>query len=214
MTATIPDFRYTVRPTVRPTASAEAERNLVARLQAGDRQALGDAYLRYGARVYAFALRRLRDPFEAEDVVQDVFVEISRSIGSFQGRSRLSTWIFGIASHEVGSRLRRRARHAVPVGSFGTPGATGEPELDTPASEPGPDRIADAARTLARCHAVLQAEVPASQREVFELHARGAGDVAAIASACGRTPQAVKISLFRTRRRLMERVPGLGEFLA
>src|SRR5690606_33021044 len=73
------------------------EREIVARMQAGDREAFGEVYEQYAQRVFAFALRRLRDRDEAEDVCQDVFVEVARSIGSFQGRSKLGTWILGIA---------------------------------------------------------------------------------------------------------------------
>lgn len=181
------------------------ERALVARMQAGDREALGEIYRTYARRVYAFALRRLRDPVEAEDVCQDVFVEVARSIGSFEGRSSLATWILGIAHHEVCNQRRCLCRRPV--------------SLEEQASEASPsnaasiDRQVDAARALARCSDVLGHEVGAAHREVFELYLGGARDLATIADTVGRSPQAVKISLFRTRRKLHRRVAGLSEVL-
>lgn len=182
------------------------EREVVARMQAGDREAFGAIYERYAQRVYAFALRRLRDREEAEDICQDVFVEVARSIGSFQGRSQLGTWILGIAFHEVCGRRRRFRRRPLPLEVDG--------ETVAFAREAPPDRQVDAARVLARCVEVLGRDVGPAQREVFELHLGGAAGVAAIAASVGRSRQAVKISLFRTRRHLHARVPGLRELLA
>lgn len=175
-------------------------------MQAGEREALGEAYRLYAGRVYAFALRRLRDSHEAEDVCQDVFLAVSRSIRSFQGRSALGTWILGIAHHEVCNRLRHLQRRPL---SLDAGSAAAPPSLAAPV-----DRQVDAARTLARCAEVLGREVGAAQREMFELHLGGTPDLAAIADAVGRSRQAVKISLFRTRRRLHDRVAGLSELLA
>lgn len=184
----------------------EEDRDVVARMQAGEREALGEVYLQYARRVYAFALRRLRDPDEAEDVCQDVFVEVSRSIRSFQGRSALGTWILGIAHHEVCNRRRRLQRR---------PLSLEDGAAEPPSSLAAPvDRQVDASRTLARCAEVLGREVGAAQREMFELHLGGAPDMAAIADAVGKSRQAVKISLFRTRRQLHDRVAGLSELLS
>lgn len=182
------------------------EREIVARMQAGDREAFGEVYEQYAQRVFAFALRRLRDRDEAEDVCQDVFVEVARSIGSFQGRSKLGTWILGIAFHEVCGRRRRVRRRPLLLEVDGE--AVAFPD------EVPLDRQVDAARVLARCVELLGREIGAAQREVFELHLGGAAGVAAIAANLGRSRQAVKISLFRTRRHLHANVPGLRELLA
>jgi RNA polymerase sigma factor (sigma-70 family) len=173
---------------------------------AGEREAFGEVYELYARRVYAFALRRLRDPDEAEDVCQDVFVEVARSIRSFEGRSTLGTWILGIAYHEVCNRRRRNRRRPLSLEE-----QTGEPPL---AREAPLDRKVDAARTLARCAEVLGREIGPAHREMFELHLGGAVDFAAIADAVGKSRQAVKISVFRTRRQLQARVAGLSEVLA
>lgn len=182
------------------------DRDVVERMQAGEREAFGQVYEQYARRVYAFALRRLRDRDEAEDVCQDVFVEVTRSIARFEGRSTLGTWILGIAHHEVCNRRRRWSRQ--PLSLEGLPGPV------PPAREAPTDSRVDAARTLARCAEVLGSEVGTAHREMFELHLGGARDVGEIADVVGRSRQAVKISLFRTRRRLNDRVAGLRELLA
>jgi len=182
------------------------DRSVVERMQAGERDALGEVYEQYAKRVYAFALRRLRDREEAEDVCQDVFVEVARSIQSFQGRSALGTWILGIAFHEVCNRRRRWSRRPLSLDARGEP---------PPFAREAPiDSQVDAARALARCTEVLLREIGPSHRQMFELHLGGASDVAAIADAVGKSRQAVKISLFRTRRELHSRVEGLSELLA
>ena len=67
------------------------------RLRARDERAF-DALVRgYERRVYALVLRMLGSPAEAEDVAQEVFVQVFRAIEQFRGESRLSTWIFRIA---------------------------------------------------------------------------------------------------------------------
>ena len=54
----------------------------------------------YATRLYRFAVKRLGDATEAEDVVQDVFLEVHRCLASLEGRSALLTWMFGIAHHQ------------------------------------------------------------------------------------------------------------------
>ncbi|MEB2346251.1 MAG: RNA polymerase sigma factor [Deltaproteobacteria bacterium] len=182
------------------------DRGLVERMQAGDREAFGEVYEQYARRVYAFALRRLRDADEAEDVCQDVFVEVARSIRGFEGRSTLGTWILGITFHEVCNRRRRSSRRAVSL----------ERHQDGVRPDEGSpvDRHVEAVRVLARCTDVLGSEIGEAHRVIFELALAGATDVAAIADQVGKSRQAVKISLFRTRRLLGERVVGLRELLA
>ncbi len=186
--------------------AGSADRELAMCMQAGNVDAFGTAYERYAGRVYAFALRRLRDPTEAEDLCQDVFIEVARSIRGFQGRSALSTWILGIANHEVANRRRRSHREVASIDA--------SEELSVPAPEAAVDDQVDAARVLARCLDVLDHEIGQANRQIFQLHLSGAGDMAAIAITVGKSRQAVKISVFRTRKHLGARVAGLRELIA
>ena len=192
-----------------PRIASEAsstDRDLATCMQAGNVDAFGTAYERYAGRVYAFALRRLRDPTEAEDLCQDVFVEVARSIHGFQGRSTLSTWILGIANHEIANRRRRAHREVVSIDE--------SEELSIPARQAPLDTQVDSARILARCFDMLDREIGPAHRQIFQLHLSGAGDMAAIAVTVGKSRQAVKISVFRTRRLLGTRVAGLRELVS
>ncbi len=174
-------------------------------MQAGDAAAFGTAYERHAGRVYAFALRRLRDPAEAEDLCQDVFVEVARSIRGFEGRSALGTWILGIANHEIANRRRRQRRELASIEANG--------ELAVPARDAPIDDQVHSARLLARCFDVLDREIGPAHRRIFQLHLGGGRDMAGIARTVGKSRQAVKISVFRTRQHLGKRVAGLRELI-
>lgn len=182
------------------------DQQLVQRIRAGDEEGWQELWDHYERRVFRFALRRLRDPCDAEDVRQDVFVEVIRSLESFEGRSSLSTWILGIADHEVASRYRQRGRRPLSLDDLEAP----EPAAPGPALE----RALDAARILARCAEVVRRESSDAQRAIFELHAYGGRSAGVLARSLGRSAQAVRISLFRTRQRLLSRVAGLAELLS
>jgi RNA polymerase sigma-70 factor (ECF subfamily) len=172
----------------------EHDMELVQQIVSGDPESFDRLHQLYRDRVYAFALRRLRDPSESEDVCQDVFLQIFRCIGSFEGRSTLLTWIFGITHHQICRRHRRRG----PVTySIDAPEAT-----EVQADQVPIDRQVDAARVLADCGRVLAEKVTDAQREVFQLHYKRNLPTRDIAERLGKSKQAVKISLFRTRRTL------------
>lgn len=76
----------------------------------GDRQALATLYRALEKPVYRFILSRLNDPFESADILHDVFMEVWRSASRFEGRSKVQTWIFGIAYRKVIDLHRKRKR--------------------------------------------------------------------------------------------------------
>ncbi|MEO5863226.1 MAG: sigma-70 family RNA polymerase sigma factor [Burkholderiales bacterium] len=84
------------------------ERELLARIELKDQRALREFHTVYGRRIYAFALRRLRDPDEAETIVSDTLFEIWKHPSGFRGESRFSTWLLGIARYKVLMLLRAR----------------------------------------------------------------------------------------------------------
>jgi len=86
---------------------------LIHRIASGDSQALGALYRAYERPVYRFILSRLNDPHEAADILHEVFLNIWRVAATFEGRSQVRTWIFGIAYRKVIDTHRKRARVTV-----------------------------------------------------------------------------------------------------
>jgi len=82
--------------------------------RAGNRVSFEELYRVHGARMKSVAARVLGDRAEAEDAVQDAFVNIFRSAAAFEGRSRFSTWIYRVVVNACHDRLRRR-RETVPL---------------------------------------------------------------------------------------------------
>jgi RNA polymerase sigma-70 factor, ECF subfamily len=78
---------------------------LVAGLRAGDEDAFEHLVITYQHRIFAVALRMLGNAAEAEEIAQDVFLRVHRSIADFRGEARLSTWLYGIASRLCLNRL-------------------------------------------------------------------------------------------------------------
>jgi RNA polymerase sigma-70 factor (ECF subfamily) len=67
-------------------------------------------YERHSEALHRFLHRRLRDPIEAGDVMQEVFLEIWRTAARFEGRAAPRTWIFGIARNKAVNSIRRSVR--------------------------------------------------------------------------------------------------------
>ena len=84
-----------------------AEADLVAQLQRGSEAAFRTLVERYQDRVYRVVLFLLRSPEEAEDVAQEVFIEVHQTIGRFRGDAALSTWLYRVATSRALKNLRR-----------------------------------------------------------------------------------------------------------
>ncbi len=167
---------------------------LSAAVASGDEAAFGRLHAEYRSRIYAFALKRTRDAALAEDVCQEVFIQVLSSIGSFEGRSSLMTWLFGITHHQI---CRMRRRHRLESASLD---ATESDELADDAVPS--DRQVDASRLLGQVIRVLDRAVSRPQREIFALHHHENRSTGEISALLGKSRQAIKISLFRTRRTL------------
>ncbi|MCP4904200.1 MAG: RNA polymerase sigma factor [bacterium] len=192
--------------TGRPIDPAVAERRrqdreLVNAILAGEADAFTRLHELYSRRIYRFAAKRLGDAAEAEDVVQDVFLEVFRCVGSWEGRSALLTWMFGIAHHQLCRRFRKKTPVGVPIEKI-------EAVAPVP-PEASSDRRVEASRILGVCADVLDEGVSPAQREIFDLYYGENRPTRAIAGELGKSNQAVKISLFRTRRAMEARLEEL-----
>ena len=92
---------------------ADDDQTLISRIAAGNEAALKDFYLKYENRLYNFAFARLNDSFDASDIVNEVMMEVWKNAARFEGRSKVSTWFFGIAHHKIVDKLRKKGNRVV-----------------------------------------------------------------------------------------------------
>lgn len=97
-------------------AAAPTDADLIGAHAAGDPHAFGEIVRRHRDRMWAVALRTLRDPEEAADALQDAFISAYRAAANFRAESQVSTWLHRIVVNACLDRIRRRqARPTVPL---------------------------------------------------------------------------------------------------
>ena len=94
---------------------AVPDESLVRRAQSDDDRAFGELIERYETKVYSLALKMLRNPEDAEDVLQDTFLRAYRGIKAFQGYSTFSTWIYRITANSALMKLRKKKLPTVSI---------------------------------------------------------------------------------------------------
>jgi len=176
----------------------DEELSLIGRVAAGDIEAFKTLYGAYQRRLFAYALKMLNDPGAAEEMCNDVLLEVWRQAGQFRGQSKLSTWVFGIAHNKALNALRKSA----PGTDLTLSNAT-----MTPDDRPGPEAEAERRDTREMIGAALS-KLPREQREVVELtfyHGFSYGEIAQIVNCPAGT---VKTRMFHAKQKLRE---WLGE---
>ncbi|HMP60928.1 MAG TPA: sigma-70 family RNA polymerase sigma factor [Gemmatales bacterium] len=102
-------------PMWQASCDVAADRILVRRCQRGDEAATVELVERFQRDVYGVCLRLLADPHEAEDVAQEVFLRVFRSLGSWDGERPLRPWIMAIAVNRCRTFLGKRQRRPRPT---------------------------------------------------------------------------------------------------
>ena len=95
--------------------SADTDKELVRRVQAGDRSAFDLLFLRYQHKIHGLVGRYLRRPEEVEDVVQEAFIKAYRALPRFRGQSAFYTWLYRIAVNAAKNHLVSAARKPIGV---------------------------------------------------------------------------------------------------
>ena len=92
-------------------ANLDPDAALMLRVKRGDRAAFAELVEKYKQPVMNFVFRTLRDETEAEDVAQNVFLQVYKSRARYERTAKFSTWLFTIARNLCLNELRRRSRH-------------------------------------------------------------------------------------------------------
>jgi RNA polymerase sigma-70 factor (ECF subfamily) len=163
---------------------------LVERLRAGEARAFEELVTTYQHRIFGVAVRMLGSAAEAEEVAQEVFLRVHRSVAEFRGQARLSTWLYAITSRLCLNRLTSAERRHRRLG---------QEALERVASE-----AADAAARVERTEleAALQdaiAALPEDRRIVVVLRDVEGLSYEEIAEALDLEPGTVRSRLHRAR---------------
>ena len=172
---------------------------LIQRIAGGDRLAMQVLYARHHVRVYRFVLRLVRNEATAEDLISEVFLDVWRQAGRFEGRSAVTTWLLAIARFKALSALRGRK----------------EAELDDEMAEAVEDtsddpevamQKKDTGEILRKCLTKLSAE----HKEIIDLVYYHEKSVEEVAEIVGIPENTVKTRMFYARKKLAELLKAAG----
>ena len=188
-------------------AEADPDVRLMLQLQAGDEEAFTELFRRFGPRILQYVRRLVGTEARAEEITQDVFVQIFRFRHRYRPESRLSTWIYTIATNLCLNELRRPERQ-LRVDPRERGGEHDEGEAERPLPDPDaidPERGA-AGREMVRALEAAVTALPPKQRAALLLSRIDGMAYRDVAEALGTTEGAVKALLFRATHGLRDRL--------
>ncbi len=167
----------------------------------GNREVFGILIRKYKDSLYDLACRILGNRQEAEDVLQDAFVEAYRHLAAFNHQARFSTWLYSI----VLNRARNRIRHNKTIRWYsldaGSSTHEDSPPLEMPDRGPSVQTIAENKLSLETVEKAAHT-LPLNYRSIFILHYMQNLSLEEIAQRLGRPTGTVKVYLHRARKLL------------
>jgi RNA polymerase sigma-70 factor (ECF subfamily) len=178
---------------------AATDEVLIARIAQGDRLAMQVLYGRHHVRVFRFGLRLVRNEQIAEDLISEVFLDVWRQAGKFEGRSAVSTWLLAITRFKALSALRRRKDAELDdEAANAIEDSSDDPEVSV--------QKKDTSEALRKCLTSLSAE----HREIVDLVYYHEKSVAEVAQIVGVPEGTIKTRMFHARNRMSALLEGLG----
>ncbi|RPD47229.1 sigma-70 family RNA polymerase sigma factor [Hymenobacter sediminis] len=173
---------------------------MIAQLQQGSEDAFRALVERYQNRIYRTVLALLRSPEDAEDVAQEVFVEVYQTIGRFRGEAALSTWLYRLATsralkHQQRARAQKRFAYFTSLLGFSNQVLHEPPDHAHPQAQlEGQQQVELLLAHIAR--------LPGQQQVAFTLRYEQELSYEEIAAVLKTTVPAVESLLFRARKTL------------
>jgi RNA polymerase sigma-70 factor (ECF subfamily) len=180
-------------------AQATSDDMLLESIADGSRTAMHILYCRHNVRVYRFILRIVRDATTAEDLVSQVFLDVWRTAGQFQGRSQVSTWLLSIARFKALTAMRQRRFEDIDQ----------EDVRQIPDDCDTPETSLDRSDTSAILRACVQKLSPA-HREIINLVYYHEKSVEEVGQIIGIPQSTVKTRMFYARKQLADLLKGCG----
>ncbi|MBR0736769.1 sigma-70 family RNA polymerase sigma factor [Bradyrhizobium liaoningense] len=178
---------------------ATSDEMLLESIAGGNRTSMHILYCRHNVRVYRFILRIVRDATTAEDLVSQVFLDVWRTAGQFQGRSQVSTWLLSIARFKALTAMRQRRFEDIDQ----------EDVRQIPDDAETPETSLDRSDTSAILRACVQKLSPA-HREIINLVYYHEKSVEEVGQIIGIPQSTVKTRMFYARKQLAELLKGCG----
>ncbi len=177
---------------------------LIGRVLQGDEEAFNVLYERYFPRVCRFVNRRIRIRSDAEDVVQEVFINIFSSMGSFRGEAPFVAWVLGLTRRTIAARFKKKRHPTVPLEAEETVNGPG-PLIPTGHREATPLEHYECRERCERLQEAATHRLNEDQLQLFELYHLQHRSIRQIAVATHKTEDAVKSNLYRARKLLLAR---------
>ena len=178
-----------------------ADGELIEAIRAGETALYETLMRRYNQRLYRIARVILRNPEEAEDVVQEAYVRAYTHLDQFAGAAKFSTWLTKIAIHEALARLHKRSRMGEADSTKDTEKSGGIESLKSTSQNPE-EQIFEK-QVLELLEAAVEA-LPDNLRSVFLMREIEEMSTAETAECLGLSESAVKIRLHRARKLLRQ----------
>jgi RNA polymerase sigma-70 factor (ECF subfamily) len=179
---------------------AVSDEDVVRRVLAGETRLFEVLMRRHNQRVFRVARALLKDDSEAEDVMQQAYVEAYSHLSQFAGRAQFSTWLTKIALYEAYARLRRRGRF---VQEAASPASEEGAMSRIRSTAPNPEQQASQAQLRKLLESAIE-DLPETYRTTFILRDIEGMNTAEAAECLGIRQDAVKTRLHRARAVLRE----------
>jgi RNA polymerase sigma-70 factor (ECF subfamily) len=174
-------------------AQATSDEMLLEGIAAGGRSAMHILYSRHNVRVYRFILRMVRDTTTAEDLVSQVFLDVWRTAGQFEGRAQVSTWFKALTA------LRQRRHEDIDQDEV----------LEIADEADTPEASLDRSNTSAILRACV-AKLSPAHREIINLVYYHEKSVEEAGEIIGIPQSTVKTRMFYARKQLADLLKGAG----
>ena len=180
-------------------AQATSDEMLLESIATGEKAAMHVLYARHNVRVYRFILRIIGDTSVAEDLVSQVFLDVWRTAGQFEGRSQVSTWMLAIARFKALTALRNRRHEDIDQ----------EEVLQIADAGDTPETAMDRSQTALTLRDAISQLSPA-HREIIDLVYYHEKSVEEVGQIIGIPQATVKTRMFYARKHLAELLREAG----
>ncbi len=177
---------------------------LIQRILQTDEEAFEVLYERYFPRVCRFVNRRVGNQSDAEEVVQEVFINIFSSLGSFRGEAPFVAWVLGLTRRTIAAHFKKKRHPTVPLEGEEELGQSGS-LIPTGHREPTPLENYECRERCEYLQEVATHRLNADQLQLFELYHLKHQSIRQIAVSTHKTEDAVKSNLYRARKILLAR---------